>query len=94
MKSLGTSHSPTLAPSSSPKEANTALLQDDVQAAAASLGQQRLRELGYDPESFWEQPIVWGDHDSFQYALGRLPTRRHADRRTGMSIMYDTVRSA
>jgi YbgC/YbaW family acyl-CoA thioester hydrolase len=26
-----------------------------------------LVELGYDPKLFWEQQIVWGDHDSFQH---------------------------
>ncbi|PIL24811.1 hypothetical protein GSI_12697 [Ganoderma sinense ZZ0214-1] len=27
----------------------------------------KLSELGFDPESFWEQQVVWGDHDSFQH---------------------------
>ena len=26
----------------------------------------QISELGYDPNSFWEQKIVWGDHDAFQ----------------------------
>ena len=29
-------------------------------------GRAKLIELGYDPDSFWEQPVVWGDHDAFQ----------------------------
>ena len=32
----------------------------------ASEAARQLLEQGYDPESFWEQEIVWGDHDSFQ----------------------------
>ncbi|EIN06231.1 Thioesterase/thiol ester dehydrase-isomerase [Punctularia strigosozonata HHB-11173 SS5] len=28
---------------------------------------QSLLKAGYDPRSFWEQPIVWGDHDAFQH---------------------------
>ena len=32
----------------------------------AEEGRAKLAELGYDPDSFWEQQIVWGDHDSFQ----------------------------
>ncbi|TFY56840.1 hypothetical protein EVJ58_g7392 [Rhodofomes roseus] len=27
----------------------------------------QLSEMGYDPSSFWEQKIVWGDHDAFQH---------------------------
>ncbi|KAI0058935.1 hypothetical protein BV25DRAFT_1908912 [Artomyces pyxidatus] len=27
----------------------------------------KLAQKGYDPTSFWEQPIVWGDHDAFQH---------------------------
>ncbi|KAL0953892.1 hypothetical protein HGRIS_005063 [Hohenbuehelia grisea] len=30
-------------------------------------GRKLLTSLGYDPASFWEQTIVWGDHDSFQH---------------------------
>ncbi|KAK0492797.1 HotDog domain-containing protein [Armillaria luteobubalina] len=26
-----------------------------------------LTQGGYDPRYFWEQPIVWGDHDTFQH---------------------------
>ncbi|KAF8652596.1 hypothetical protein AX16_004317 [Volvariella volvacea WC 439] len=28
---------------------------------------EKLRKAGMDPASFWEQRIVWGDHDSFQH---------------------------
>ncbi|KDR80876.1 hypothetical protein GALMADRAFT_135966 [Galerina marginata CBS 339.88] len=28
---------------------------------------EKLRRAGFDPQSFWEQRIVWGDHDSFQH---------------------------
>jgi hypothetical protein len=27
---------------------------------------QKLTAAGFDPASFWEQKIAWGDHDSFQ----------------------------
>jgi len=27
----------------------------------------QLSALGYDPTSFWEQKVVWGDHDAFQH---------------------------
>ncbi|OBZ73730.1 hypothetical protein A0H81_06230 [Grifola frondosa] len=33
----------------------------------AAEARAKLTELGYDPESFWEQQVVWGDHDSFQH---------------------------
>ncbi|KAI0766151.1 Thioesterase/thiol ester dehydrase-isomerase [Trametes elegans] len=33
----------------------------------ADEGRAKLIELGFDPDSFWEQPVVWGDHDSFQH---------------------------
>ncbi|KAF5379518.1 hypothetical protein D9615_006504 [Tricholomella constricta] len=29
--------------------------------------QQKLMDAGFDPASFWEQRIVWGDQDSFQH---------------------------
>ncbi|TFK39682.1 Thioesterase/thiol ester dehydrase-isomerase [Crucibulum laeve] len=29
--------------------------------------QEKLSSAGFDPASFWEQRIVWGDHDSFQH---------------------------
>ncbi|XP_006461693.1 hypothetical protein AGABI2DRAFT_222531 [Agaricus bisporus var. bisporus H97] len=28
---------------------------------------EHLMKQGFDPQSFWEQRIVWGDHDSFQH---------------------------
>lgn len=37
--------------------------------SAAAEAKRKLTELGYDPTCFWEQKIVWGDHDSFQYVL-------------------------
>ena len=33
---------------------------------------QCLREWEYDPTSFWEQRILWGDHDVFQWVLSLL----------------------
>ncbi|THH16688.1 hypothetical protein EW146_g3991 [Bondarzewia mesenterica] len=35
--------------------------------SAADEGRLKLTEQGYDPDSFWDQPIVWGDHDAFQH---------------------------
>jgi hypothetical protein len=35
-------------------------------AVTIELAQKTLIDLGYDPTSFWEQPIVWGFHDAFQ----------------------------
>lgn len=40
---------------------------DERDDAAAEEARHELLKLGYDPTSFWEQPIVWGDHDSFQH---------------------------
>ncbi|GJE99277.1 acyl-CoA thioesterase [Phanerochaete sordida] len=40
---------------------------DGVDAGAAEEARRELMRLGYDPTSFWEQHIVWGDHDSFQH---------------------------
>ena len=37
--------------------------------SSAEEGHAKLIELGFDPDSFWEQPVVWGDHDSFQYVF-------------------------
>ena len=39
---------------------------DESYDGAAEEARRELMKLGYDPTSFWEQPIVWGDHDSFQ----------------------------
>ncbi|THH30513.1 hypothetical protein EUX98_g3685 [Antrodiella citrinella] len=35
--------------------------------AIAEEAVKKLLGLGYDPDSLWEQEIVWGDHDSFQH---------------------------
>ncbi|EIW59770.1 Thioesterase/thiol ester dehydrase-isomerase [Trametes versicolor FP-101664 SS1] len=37
------------------------------EVSPADEGRATLAALGYDPDSFWEQPVVWGDHDSFQH---------------------------
>ena len=37
--------------------------------SAAVKARQELSQLGYDPTTFYEQRVVWGDHDSFQYVL-------------------------
>ncbi|KAI8996486.1 Thioesterase/thiol ester dehydrase-isomerase [Trametes punicea] len=37
------------------------------EVSPAEEGRTKFIELGFDPDSFWEQPIVWGDHDAFQH---------------------------
>ncbi|KAI0075340.1 Thioesterase/thiol ester dehydrase-isomerase [Panus rudis PR-1116 ss-1] len=39
----------------------------DLDREIAREARQTLLDQGYDPASFWEQPVVWGDHDSFQH---------------------------
>ncbi|KAK0205876.1 Thioesterase/thiol ester dehydrase-isomerase [Desarmillaria ectypa] len=34
---------------------------------AKANAQKALTRAGYNPRYFWEQPIVWGDHDTFQH---------------------------
>lgn len=41
-------------------------MDDGIDPSAAAEARTELMKLGYDPTSFWDQPIVWGDHDSFQ----------------------------
>ncbi|KAI0034471.1 hypothetical protein K488DRAFT_45408, partial [Vararia minispora EC-137] len=40
---------------------------DDPPPPIAAHSRAKLAGMGYDPTSFWEQPIVWGDHDAFQH---------------------------
>lgn len=42
------------------------LTEKELHEDAAAEARSKLLELGYDPASFWEQIVVWGDHDSFQ----------------------------
>jgi len=35
--------------------------------SAAAEAKQELSRMGYDPATFYEQRVVWGDHDSFQH---------------------------
>ncbi|OCH96302.1 Thioesterase/thiol ester dehydrase-isomerase [Obba rivulosa] len=37
------------------------------QSPVAETAKAHLLRGGYDPDSFWEQPVVWGDHDAFQH---------------------------
>lgn len=39
---------------------------------AAAEAREELGRMGYDPTTFYEQRVVWGDHDSFQYVF-QLP---------------------
>ncbi|KAA1475517.1 hypothetical protein DENSPDRAFT_428592 [Dentipellis sp. KUC8613] len=39
----------------------------DAMQAVAREAKAKLAAKGYDTASFWEQPIVWGDHDAFQH---------------------------
>ena len=34
--------------------------------SAAVEAKRELSRMGYDPTTFYEQRVVWGDHDSFQ----------------------------
>ena len=52
---------------------------DDPPPPIAAHSRARLVGMGYDPTSFWEQPIVWGDHDAFQRVLFRLTLASEAD---------------
>ncbi|GBE86682.1 hypothetical protein SCP_0905620 [Sparassis crispa] len=54
----------TVAASNPPTDAEVAAAEGETPAAE---GRRRLLELGYDPSSFWEQHVVWGDHDAFQH---------------------------
>ncbi|KAI0923574.1 hypothetical protein AcV5_009076 [Taiwanofungus camphoratus] len=43
---------------------------EDVEATlspSAAEARTTLLDMGFDPSSFWEQRIVWGDHDAFQH---------------------------
>ncbi len=37
--------------------------------SATEEGRTYFEDRGFDAASFWEQPIIWGDHDAFQYAV-------------------------
>ena len=41
-------------------------MEDTESLSPAEEGRTKLLELGFNPDSFWEQQVVWGDHDSFQ----------------------------
>lgn len=41
----------------------------------AEEGRTYFEDRGFDPASFWEQPIVWGDHDAFQCVTIRVKDR-------------------
>lgn len=32
---------------------------------------QELSRMGYDPATFYEQRVVWGDHDTFQCVFSK-----------------------
>ncbi|PCH44535.1 Thioesterase/thiol ester dehydrase-isomerase [Wolfiporia cocos MD-104 SS10] len=46
---------------------HTNAINEDEMTEAAERARRTLIDLGYDPSSFWEQRIVWGDHDAFQH---------------------------
>ncbi|KAF8809535.1 hypothetical protein BYT27DRAFT_7136205 [Phlegmacium glaucopus] len=46
----------------SSSESHPELIVDPLEQA-----REKLRVAGFDPKSFWEQHIVWGDHDAFQH---------------------------
>ncbi|KAG5652809.1 hypothetical protein H0H81_003578 [Sphagnurus paluster] len=73
---------------------------EPVEAAATELNpleeaKQKLTEAGFDPASFWEQRIVWGDQDPFQCVDCALNLKRdvlNVGSFADMSIMSGTVR--
>jgi len=52
-------------PDSPPTHANLTTLSAET-VNPLEKAREKLRRAGLDPKSFWEQRIVWGDHDSFQ----------------------------
>ncbi|KAG6868055.1 hypothetical protein C0993_007914 [Termitomyces sp. T159_Od127] len=48
---------------SSPDPSSELEVEDTVDPLTAAT--QKLKETGFDPASFWEQRIVWGDQDAF-----------------------------
>ncbi|TFY66335.1 hypothetical protein EVG20_g4763 [Dentipellis fragilis] len=48
-------------------EDDTFAAEADALQAVAREAKAKLAAKGYDAASFWEQPIVWGDHDAFQH---------------------------
>ena len=53
-------------PSPDATEASTLSTQHNA-SEELEKGYQRMLENGFDPLSFWEQRIAWGDQDSYQY---------------------------
>ena len=43
---------------------------------------------GFDPSSFWEQPIVWGDHDAFQCVITSIVLSLVTERLTFYPLAY------
>lgn len=37
--------------------------------ADAEMARTELLKMGFDELSFWEQPVMWGDQDMFQYVV-------------------------
>jgi hypothetical protein len=48
-------------------------------------------DRGFDSASFWEQAIVWGDHDAFQYVIISIVFSLCLTCSLGTSIMLDMV---
>ncbi|EIM84325.1 uncharacterized protein STEHIDRAFT_82241 [Stereum hirsutum FP-91666 SS1] len=42
-------------------------IEESEPVSAAEEAKATFIQQGYDPSSFWEQSIVWGDHDAFQH---------------------------
>ncbi|KDQ26457.1 hypothetical protein PLEOSDRAFT_1113077 [Pleurotus ostreatus PC15] len=57
--------SPDEPPSSAQYSTSTTSAKHEVSPAEA--GRRLLTDHGHDPESFWEQTVQWGEHDSFQH---------------------------
>jgi hypothetical protein len=59
--------------------------------SAVEEGRAYFVDRGFDSASFWEQPIVWGDHDAFQYVITSVVFSLCLTFSLGMSIMSDMV---
>ena len=56
----------------SPDPSSSATKQAGYESLAVK-ARQELSQLGYDPTTFYEQKVAWGDHDSFQCVLRLHP---------------------
>lgn len=63
----------------SPDPVPSSVTEQTNREAAAAEARQEFCRMGYDPATFYEQKVVWGDHDSFQ-CVCLLPRLRVSQR--------------